>query len=201
MGTLGQTLFPVFTFEEYLAKNERSSEKLEFLHGTVFAMAGGSQFHNAIGFNCGIAFATRLRGGKCRGISSDQMLSTPGQEAGFYPDLQITCGERLQPRSEAFTSPVVVVEVLSPSTRSFDLTEKLKQYKRIASLRHILFVESTKVEVMVYSRNAGELWPATPELYLDLASKLPLAALDVEVPLSEIYQDVEFDTQALEQGN
>lgn len=192
MGTLGQTFFPVFTFEEYLAKDERSRDKLEFLHGTVFAMAGGSQFHNAIAFNCGVALAIRLRGGGCRAMNSDQMLSTPGQEAAFYPDLQVICGERLLPHSEAITTPIVVVEVLSPSTRAFDLTEKLKQYKRIASLRHILFVESTKIEVLTYSREAGELWPGSPELCQDLESSVAIAALGLDVPLAEIYQDVGF---------
>lgn len=194
MGTLSQIQFPVFTFEEYLSKNERSSEKLEFLHGTVFAMAGGSQFHNAIGVNCTLALGSRLLGGRCRVMSSDQMVSTPGQEAAFYPDLQVICGERLLPRSEAITTPIVVVEVLSPSTRAFDLSEKLKQYRRMASLRHIVFIESAKVEVVVYSRGAGELWPAAAELYLDLDSNLPLAALEVEVPMHEIYRDVDFGT-------
>lgn len=194
MGTLGQTLFPIFTFEEYLAKNERSSEKLEFLHGTVFAMAGGSQFHNAIGVNCTLALGNRLLGGKCRVMSSDQMVSTPGQEAAFYPDLQVICGERLLPRSQAITTAVVVVEVLSPSTRAFDLSEKLKQYKRIASLRHILFIESTKIEVLSYSRESAELWPASPEIYQGKDCKLTLSALDVEIPLREIYQDIDFAT-------
>jgi Uma2 family endonuclease len=192
MGTLNQIPFPVFTFEEYLAKNERSSEKLEYLHGTVFAMAGGSQFHNAIGVNCIVALSNRLLGGECRVMSSDQMVSTPAQEAAFYPDLMVICGERLLPRSEAITSPVVVVEVLSPSTRAFDLSEKLKQYKRIASLRHIVFVESTKIEVLSYSREAGEVWPGSPDLCQDLESSLALSALGVDLPLREIYLDVEF---------
>lgn len=193
MGTLVQSLFPVFTFEEYLAKNERSSEKLEFLHGAVFAMAGGSRVHSAIAFNCGVAVAIRIRGGQCRGMSSDQMVSTPGQEAGFYPDLMVICGERLHLRSEAMTSPLMVLEVLSPSTRAFDLSEKLKQYKRISALRHIVFVESERHEVSVYSRQAGELWPASPEVYESLDSSVSLSALELELPMREIYQDVEFD--------
>lgn len=193
MGTLGQIQFPVFTFEEYLQKNERSGDKLEFLHGTVFAMAGGSQFHSALTINCSVALAIRLRGGSCRVMSSDQMVSTPGQEAAFYPDLQVICGERLKGHTEAMTSPVVVVEVLSPSTRGFDLSEKLKQYKRIAALRHIVFVESERLEVLVYSRQSGELWPATPDLYENLESSIVLSAFEVEVPMREIYQDVEFD--------
>jgi len=192
MTSIGQPQFPHFSFEEYLEKDSRSNEKLEYLHGVVYAMPGGTQFHNAIGMNFALVLAPQLRGKDCRVMSSDQMLETPGQEAGYYPDLLVVCGVRLLPRAAAMTAPVLVLEVLSPSTKAYDLGQKLQQYRRIPSLRHIVFVDSSRVEVQIYTRGTDEVWPGTPETLTELTDSLVLAAFGADIPLREVYSDIDF---------
>ena len=184
--------FPRFSFDEYLARNARSNEKLEYLQGVVYSMAGGTQFHNAISINFAVALGMRLRGKDCSILSSDQMIEAPGREAGFYPDLSVLCGAKLKPSATPLKNPFVVVEVLSPSTRDYDLGQKFQQYRRIASLRHIVFIDSEGLGVQVYTRGADEVWPGLPETHHKRGETMVLSALEVEIPLVEIYGDLDF---------
>lgn len=192
MATTNHQPFPIFTFEEYLERNRRSDDKLEYLQGVVYAMAGGSQYHNALPMNLAVALGGRLKGRDCHILSSDQMVETPGREASFFPDLTIVCGAKLEPGHRPVTNPVLVVEVLSPSTREFDLGQKLKQYKRIPSLRHIVYVDSDSVGVQVHSRGDGELWPGLPDTYRKRDDVISLEAIEAEISLRDIYGDLEF---------
>lgn len=188
--------FPRFSFDEYLARNARTDEKLEYLHGVVYAMAGGTQFHNAISINFAIALGVRLRGKDCRILSSDQMVEAPAREAGFYPDLSVLCGAKLVPSAIPLKNPVVVVEVLSPSTRDYDLGQKFQQYLRIHSLRHVVFVDSEGLGVQVHTRGSDEVWPGLPDTYHRREDTMTLSALEVEIPLQEIYGDLDFSAAA-----
>jgi Uma2 family endonuclease len=103
--------------------------------------------------------------------------------AGFFPDASVFCGAELGRGSAPIENPVLVVEVLSPSTRNFDPGDKLFQYKRIPSLRHILYVDSERLEARLYSRGEGELLPGEPlglrEIYgeLEFVARLNVLAL------------------------
>lgn len=186
-------LYPRFTFEEYLAKNARSGEKLEFLQGVVYAMAGGSLVHCRLGVRLTILLENRLAGRGCFAMSSDGMVLSPGPEAGFYPDVSVHCGSEFELGAARMENPVLVVEVLSPSTRNFDLGDKLLQYKRIPSLRHILYVDSEALELRLYSRGEGEVWPGEPIMLRDREARFILEAFGVEIGLREIYGELEFD--------
>jgi Uma2 family endonuclease len=85
-----------------------------------------------------------------------------------------------------------VIEVLSRSTRNYDLSQKLQQYQRIAALRHILYVDSAGVGIQLYSRGDGELWPATPTALDQREDLVSLEALGVSFRLDEVYGDLEF---------
>ena len=193
MGSIFSSGYPHIGFEEYLFKAERSEEKLEYFQGLVYAMAGGSQFHSAITMNIAFALMSRLKNTSCRVMSSDQMIETPSQEAAYYPDLSVVCQDKLLPRLKSITTPTAVIEVLSPSTRSYDLETKLKQYRRIPSLRHIVFADSQSVEVILYSRGENEVWPGEPERFTQLAENLLLPALNIEIPVQEVYSGLDMD--------
>jgi Uma2 family endonuclease len=192
MASIGYIPLPQFSFEEYLQRSARSNEKLEYLHGMVFAMAGGSQYHNAIPMNLAFLLKSRLGSRDCSILSSDQMVVAPGSEAAFFPDLSVVCGSKLELGSKPITNPVMIVEVLSPSTREYDLGQKFQQYRRIASLRHILFLESESMGLQLYSRGDGELWPAIPTALDQREDLVSLEALGLSFRLDEVYGDLEF---------
>lgn len=192
MATTRYQPFPIFTYQEYLERNRRSNDKLEYLHGVVYAMAGGSRLHSWISGRIITALNNRLAGKSCFVFTSDCLVETPLNEAAFFPDVSVVCGASLGGSSSTVTNPVLVVEVLSPSTREFDLGQKLRQYKRIPSLRQIVYVDSESVGVQVHSRSEGGLWPGLPDTYRKLEDTIGLAAIEAEISLRDIYGDLEF---------
>ena len=106
-----------------------------------------------------------------------------------YPDAAVYCGTIIARAgtTDVATNPSLLVEVLSDSTREYDLGEKLKMYKRIPSLKHIVFVEPDEAHVIVWTQTAG-VWHE--QTISTLGETLRLAGIDVEVPLSELYAGV-----------
>lgn len=192
MASIGYTSFPQISFEEYLEKCARNDEKLEFLHGVVYAMAGGSREHSWICGKLITALNNGLKGKSCYVLTSDTMVETPNQEASFYADVSVFCGPKLGVGSVSVSSPILVIEVLSRSTRNYDLSQKLQQYQRIAALRHILYVDSAGVGIQLYSRGDGELWPASPTTLDQREDLVSLEALELSFRLDEVYGDLEF---------
>lgn len=174
------------TVVEYLHDEELSDVKHEYLNGIVHAMAGGTLGHDAIGLNVTSALKTRLRGGRCRPHGSDALvhLSRQGDERYYYPDASATCGP-FDPAGRAIEAPVLIVEVLSPSTARLDRTEKKDAYLACESLRHYVLVEPERVEVTIYTR-AADGWTMT--IYNELTDTLPLPGIEADLPLAEIYE-------------
>ena len=171
--------------EAYLALDAESEEKLELLNGVVFAMAGASPRHNAIASNLVRCLGNRLEG-RCRVLGSDQRVRVDATSSYLYPDVTVTCGSPAftdeQPAS--LTNPTLVIEVLSASTWMRDMSFKLAHYRRMASVRHILFVGSTEPQVVHYRRTGGG-W-----LLTDHGGEEPieLAAVGVVLPLADVYR-------------
>ena len=174
------------TVVKYLHDEERSDVKHEYLNGIVHAMAGGTLGHDAIGLNVTSALKTRLRGRRCRMHGSDALvrLSRQGDERCYYPDASATCGP-FDPAARAIEEPVVIFEVLSPSTARIDRTEKKEAYLACASLQHYVLIDPERPEVTIYTR-AAEGWAMT--IYNELSDTLPLPAIETVLPLAEIYE-------------
>lgn len=155
------------------------------------AMAGAKQRHDQVVVNLIVALGPKLRGKRCRPWSADIAVKIPGGNVR-QPDVTIDCAPV---RDEALASeaPTVVFEVLSSSTRAFDLTRKLEEYKRVETLAHIVFIDTDKPQVAVWSREAGG-WANVTLEGLDAALGLPAA--DVSLSLAEIYEDVRFSNEA-----
>jgi len=143
--------------DEYLRLDERSDGKHEFFNGEVFAMTGGTFDHAAIGLNVATTLAASLRDGPCRPMNSDMRVHTPSG-LDTYPDVSVFCGEaELTDQQKTLLNPVVIVEVLSPSTRSYDRGDKFALYRSISSLRDYLLVDSEQVLVEHFRRlDSGE---------------------------------------------
>lgn len=175
------------TVVEYLHDEELSDVKHEYLNGMVHAMAGGTIRHSAVALNISSTLKTLLRGKDCRPHGSDAAvnLSRHRDERFYYPDASVTCGP-FDPSARALVDPVVVFEVLSPSTARIDQTEKKDAYLACESIQHYVIVEPERVEVTIYTRGADG-WKRT--VFNELSDALPLTAIEVELPLGEIYEN------------
>ena len=175
---------------EYLARELVAQTKHEYLGGVVHAMAGARIGHNIITGNIFASLHTRLRGKKCRPYNSDTKvrIETPGHPRFYYPDVSVACGPIL-PGSSFLGDPTVIFEVLSRSTRGLDMGEKKDAYHTIPSLRAYVVVEQESALAVVFRRtDAGFV----REVYEGLATAVRLGEIDTELPLSEVYDGVEF---------
>lgn len=148
-----------FTFVDYLALESISPVKHEYLDGEVWAMAGGTPDHAAIAINVAVALATALRSQPCRVFGADLRVRVKATGLATYPDLTVVCGKlETDPDdvgANTAVNPVLVVEVLSPSTEDYDRGEKLAHYKQIAGLREILFVAHEERRLELWTRGTG----------------------------------------------
>jgi Uma2 family endonuclease len=179
------------SIEDYLAGEETSEIKHEYLGGVVHAMAGGTNDHAAISANVVVALGARLRGRRCRPFSSDAKvrIQLADHTRFYYPDAQVVCdpgagSQRYQDR------PTVVVEVLSESTRRPDLGEKRDAYLAVPSLKVLIFAESARPCVWVYRRRREGGFGA--EEYTELSDVIALPEIEAELPLAELYEGVVF---------
>lgn len=176
-----------YPLEDYFALAAIAPFKLEFFHGEILAMSGGSVAHNAIAANVLATLHGALRSGPCRVLGSDQRLVTPSG-LWTYPDVAVYCGEirTSELRADTATNPVVIVEVLSPSTRDYDRGEKLAMYREIPTVRHLLLIEQDAVAVEHHQRGP-EGW--SREVHDDLGASLSLGDLG-SLSLRDVYERV-----------
>jgi len=178
---------------DYLDGEVGSEVKHEYLGGQIHAMAGGTNRHNAIASSITIALGSRLRGKPCQAFNSDTKVRIryPDHTRFYYPDAMVVC--QPNPDGEHFQDqPVVVIEVLSDSTRRTDLSEKHDAYVRIPSLMALVYVESDKFEAIVHRRHTNGSFEA--ELHSGSDAVIPLPEIEAELPLVEVYERVAFET-------
>ncbi len=173
--------------EEYLAGEVLAEVKHEYLGGAVHAMAGASNRHNAIASNVLITLGAQLRGKSCQAFNSDTKVRIELREQTrfYYPDAMVVC-EPAPGASHYQERPVVVVEVLSESTRRADLTEKREAYQAIPSLKVLLFMESDEPAAVVYRR--GPSGGFGREDYAGLDAVIALPEVGAELKLAEVYE-------------
>ena len=188
------------SIEEYLRFESGSDEKHELWDGWLvplgraLAMAGGSYEHSLITASVARALGNRLQGGPCRVMSSDLRIRLGKSARLVYPDVSVICGPpQFDPQDAGrgtLLNPRVVVEVLSPSTESIDLREKLQGYLQILSVEEYLLVSQAQPRVESFFRQEGGSWLFTPADGPE--SQLQVRSLNLNIPLSEIYAGVEF---------
>lgn len=180
----------LISVEEYLAGELVSPVKHEYLGGVVYAMAGAQNNHVAIASNAVIALGYRLRGRVCAAFSSDAKIRVqlPSQVRFYYPDASVVCQPNA-PEDSYHDEPVVIVEVLSKSTRRIDEGEKKDAYLTIKSLRVYLLVEQELPAVVAYRRTDQGF---VREVYEGLEAVVPLREIDIDLPLAELYERVVF---------
>ncbi len=174
------------TVEEFYIWQLDQDERYELVDGVPVphrAMTGASNEHDTILVNCIGELHPRLRGKPCRVVTADTALRTSIRTTR-RPDVMIECAPP-QPKTYEAHKPTVVIEVLSPSTRKFDLLTKLDEYRRMPTLRHILLVEPDSIAALHYRRDEGGEWGAT-ELRGREAT-IAFDAIAVALPLGALY--------------
>jgi Uma2 family endonuclease len=180
----------LITVDDYLAGELVSPVKHEYLGGFVYAMAGARIAHNHIAGNIFATLHARLRGNQCRPYNSDTKIrvKVSNQVRFYYPDASIVCKSN-PPNFSYQDHPVTVIEVLSRDTRRIDEGEKKDAYLTIPSLTTYVLVEQDIAAVVVHRRTAKGF---EREVYAGLDAIVPLPDFNIELPLSEIYEDVAF---------
>jgi len=148
------------TAEQYLAWEREQPARHEYFRGDVFAMAGGTPRHNALGAAVTIELGGALRGMPCRILSADQRIIAGEQDHYVYADVSVVCGElELHPgTADVLRNPSVVVEVLSKSTEAYDRGLKWEAYRRIPSVQDYLLLSQGAPHVEHYRRDPAGEW-------------------------------------------
>jgi Uma2 family endonuclease len=187
------------TAAEYLAIESTSEIRHEFLDGEMFAMSGGSLWHNLIKDNFARAVANRLSGGTCRVVTSDQRLKVDATGLYTYPDVLVFCGPPVMEDGvhHTLTNASLVAEVLSNSTEKYDRGIKFSHYRRLDTLQEYLLIAQDRFSVEVFQRqDAGSSSAGSDAWLLSAAAEreaeVRLSSLGITVPLAEIYAGVEF---------
>lgn len=183
------------TVAEYLAFEETSEVKNEFLDGEIYAMAGGTITHSRIGGNVYAEMRQRLKGQSCEAFSEAQRLM-PSEASGdfMYPDAMAVCGEikTAQQDPNAITNPVLIVEILSDSTAAYDRGGKFYKYRQIETLQEYVLIEQKEPIIDVFKKNEQGQWVIAPRL-TGLDNMLALESLGIKIPFAEIYAKVQFE--------
>ncbi len=188
MSTASQ--FQPISVRDYLAGEQIAKRKHEYVDGVVYAMAGGTVQHSRIASNATGTLHAQLRGHKCEAFNSDMKVRVRLRRGTrfYYPDVSVVCPPNAE--SDSFhDTPVVIVEVISESTRRTDKCEKSEAHLSIDSLCVYVLVEQASAAVLVYRRGDRGF---DREVYTGLDAIIPLPEIECELALAELYQNVEF---------
>ena len=179
------------TPEQYLEIDRQAERKSEYYDGEMFAMAGAGLRHNEIVANIIGTLHAQLRGKPCRALPSDMRVRISSSRY-VYPDVTVVCGkpELADNRGDILLNPTVVIEVLSPSTASFDRGLKFDAYTALESLRDYVLISTETPSIEVFSRQSDGRWLLTKAVTLD--ASLELDSIACRRSLADIYANVDF---------
>ena len=182
------------TPKAFLEFERESYIKHEYLDGETFVMSSASIPHNIIFSNIFGDVINKLKGKKCRPFGSDLRIHIPINSLFTYPDLSIVCDkiETTDDKFDTVTNPTVIFEILSASTRDYDLGKKFMLYRQIPSLKHYIMIDSEEVRVIIYTRKADETW-ILKEM-TNINAVFEIFTVDISLDLETIYENVTFKT-------
>jgi Uma2 family endonuclease len=184
--------------EEYLEREKTSLVKHEYHDGEIFAMAGGTPAHSLLATNAAGELRNALRGKPCRAYNSDLQVAISRRKY-VYPDASVICGNLtfFEENGIAPNNPVVIVEVLSESTASYDRTGKFMRYCLMPSFREYVLVEQTFPFVEVRSRNEAGTWEI--RTYGHLNDIIELKSIDVQLAMRNVYDGSDFGVESADE--
>lgn len=184
-----------FTLDEYRAMEETAEERHEYCNGEIITISGGSEVHSAIACNLLIYLGFLLRDTDFRLYNSDLRVWIPEYQRGTYTDLMVVNGEPEfnADRTDEILNPLLIVEVLSPSTEAYDRVEKFRKYRSLPSFCEYLLVSQTEPYIEQYyncDRPSGDRWQW--QVYDGIDRAIVLHSLNIELPMSEVYRRINF---------
>jgi len=187
----------IVSLDEYRAIAETAEERIEYRNGEIFIMSGGSHPHSLIAVNTMIFLGAALRDTDFQVCNGDMRIWIPEFQCGTYADALVINGEPEfnDQRTDEILNPLLIVEVLSPSTQGYDRGEKFRKYRSIPSLAEYLLISQSEPYIEHYSRSKANSQPENSDIWQfqisdRLDQKLTLPSLNIEVPLQEIYRRV-----------
>lgn len=184
------------TEAEYLEFERNSEIRHEYINGEVYAMAGASPNHNRIVRNLTVTLFDKLDSQNCESFGENQRLALEKVKDRdyLYPDTSVVCGEPdfNNDNPSALKNPILIIEVLSPSTLRFDSDEKFSLYRQIYSFREYVLVWQDKAKIARYYLNNESIWEFADAIGLD--SSITLKSIDCDLLLADVYANVTFDT-------
>lgn len=181
------------TPEQYLEIERKAEFKSEYWNGEMFAMSGAKINHNRIAGRLLSILDQQLAGKDCEPLGSDQRVLVPGTGLYTYPDLVVVCGEATLSSADNLVNPVLIAEVLSPSTEAYDRGRKFEHYQTIESLREYVLCAQDRVHVDLYTRQPDGAWLLRSASRLE--DSIELASIGCRISLAALYERVKFDSE------
>lgn len=184
----------VYTFEEYLRREEKAVEKHEFYNGKIVKMPGGTDIHSEIAGNMitTLKIAIRPLPRKFKVYTSDLKIRIESLNIGVYADALVICEQPQywQDRHDVIVNPLLIVEVLSPSTQAYDRLGKFELYKLLPSFQEYVLINTDKHSVETRFQEEPNLWRIKTET--DINNSINIRSLGVTISMTDIYEDVVF---------
>jgi Uma2 family endonuclease len=176
--------------EEYLRLEAQSPIKHEYVNGEMFAMTGGTLRHNTIALNIAVALRSHLRDTPCRAFINDVRVRVEKTHSYYYPDLPVSCARGAQTMDLSAVTvedPVLVIEVLSPTTEATDRREKLLAYRTLSSLSEYVLISQDEARIEIHRRRGDIGWE---KIEYSGPETVELASVGLQIGMREIYEGV-----------
>lgn len=180
-----------YTPDEYFEFEVNSDTRHEYINGEIISMTGGTPEHNEIASILNAALRVSLKGKPYSIFVADQRLWIPNRNLYTYPDVMVAPRplELQSGRTDTIINPVMIAEVLSKSTKSYDRDEKFAAYRTIPTFQEYLLIDQYTPHVEQYSKTDSQKWIFIE--YDGLDARISLASVPCEISLADLYEGVE----------
>ena len=184
----------LYSPEEYFKLEETAEFKHEYRDGDIIPMSGGTTNHNQIAGNAYFQLKLALRGQKYRLFIGDVRLWMAEHRLYTYPDLMVIKGDVIyhENRKDTVLNPLVIIEILSESTGSYDHGDKFKYYRSIPEFQEYILIDQYQYSVEQFVKTETGKWQVN--FYESVDSILTLSTLDFAINLTDLYEQVNFET-------
>lgn len=180
-----------YTWESYLELESRADTRYEYHDGAIVNMAGASNRHNEIGGTCYAHIRQAARKNGCKAFAMEVKLFRYQSQRYLYPDVMLTCNPLDLQTASGVRNPLLIIEVLSNSTREADRSFKLREYLKLPSLRHYLLIEQQHCEVQHFRRREGSA-PWEVYFYEEMTDQVDIPELELTLTLASLYEGIQF---------
>ena len=181
------------TIEEYLVLEEQSEIKNEYAYGIITAMSGGTLNHGIIGNNINTELSNRVKekGAECITINGDVKIFIEKADSFVYPDGMMICGgiQTAEGDEHSVINPILIVEVLSKSTESYDRGDKFHKYCSLPSFREYVLIDQYKPVIDILYKEDSSYWKMTATIGMD--KSIYLTSLDCYISMADIYRNTQ----------